>query len=141
MLKGILAIAGQPGLFKVVAEAKNNIIVESLLTGKRQPAYATSKISSLEDIAIYTNEGDKPLKEVFKAMAEKTEGKKALSHKSSANELKAFFDNALPEYDRDQVYISDIKKVVQWFNLLIEKDLLNFEEEEAVQEDAAAEKK
>src|SRR5690554_4931013 len=130
MLKGILAISGYPGLFKHVAESKNNIIVESLDTGKRMPVYASAKVSALEDIAIYTTSSDVPLKEVFKAIFEKEEGKAAISHKSSANDLKKYFGEVLPEYDRDRVYVSDIKKVMLWYNQLQEKEMLDFTEEE-----------
>jgi hypothetical protein len=128
MLKGILAIAGQPGLFKLVTEAKNSIIVESLLTGKRQPAYASSKISSLEDIAIFTETGEVPLKEVLKAIAEK-ENKGELA-KMDGNALKAYFGEVLPEYDRDRVYTSDMKKVIQWYNILQKNELLDVEDED-----------
>ncbi len=130
MLKGILAISGQPGLYKHLAESKNNIIVESLETGKRIPAYSTTKISALEDIAIYTDTADVPLKDVFKAISEKENGGEAISHKSSADELKAYFGEVLPEYDRDRVYVSDIKKVLLWYNILQKKEMLDFTEEE-----------
>ena len=130
MLKGILAISGQPGLFKLIAESKNNIIVESMETGKRMPAYSTTKISALEDIAIYTDTDDIPLKDVFKAINEKEDGGKSISHKSSGNELKKYFGEVLPDYDRERVYVSDIKKVVLWYNILHDKDLLDFSEEE-----------
>ena len=130
MLKGILAISGQPGLFKLIAESKNNIIVESLETGKRMPAYSTTKISALEDIAIYTDVDDVPLKEVFKAIDEKEDGGKAISHKSSGKELKDYLGEVLPNYDRERVYVSDIKKVILWYNILHEKDMLDFSEEE-----------
>jgi len=130
MLKGILSISGQPGLFKLIAESKNNIIVESLETGKRMPAYSTTKISALEDIAIYTDVDDVPLKEVFKTISEKEDGGKAISHKSSGNELKNYFGEVLPDYDRDRVYISDIRKVILWYNMLHDKNMLDFSEEE-----------
>lgn len=130
MLKGILAIGGQPGLFKVVKEAKNSIVVESLVTGKRMPAYSSSKISALEDIAVYTQTEEISLKEVLKSMQTLSEGGTKFNPKGSGNELKAYFEEILPEYDRDRVYTSDMKKIIQWFNLLQEKDLLNFEEEE-----------
>lgn len=130
MLKGILAISGQPGLFKLIAESKNNIIVESMETGKRMPAYSTTKISALEDIAIYTDTDDIPLKDVFKAINEKEDGGKSISHKSSGNELKKYFGEVLPGYDRERVYVSDIKKVILWYNILHDKDLLDFSEEE-----------
>lgn len=134
MLKGILAISGQSGLFKMVAESKNNIIVESLDTQKRMPVHSTSRVSALEDIAIYTNEGDVPLKDIFKAIAEKEENGSAISHKASANELKKYFGEVLPEYDKDRVYVSDIKKVLQWYNILQEKEMLDFSEEEKQEE-------
>jgi len=127
MLKGILAISGQPGLFKLVAEAKSSIIVESLLTGKRTPAYSTAKISSLEDIAIFTQTGEVALKNVFKAISEKESG--AEVGKKEGEVLKAYFAEILPEYDKDRVYTSDMKKVIQWYNLLQKNDLLNLEEE------------
>lgn len=130
MLKGILAISGQSGLFKLVAEAKNNIIVESLDTGKRMPAYSTNKISALEDIAIYTDTADVPLKEVFQIIAEKENLGQAPDYKSNPNQLKSYFAEILPGYDRDRVYVSDIKKVIQWYNILQEKDMLDFSEEE-----------
>ena len=129
MLKGILAISGQPGLFKMIAEAKNNIIVESLLNGKRMPAYSTSKISSLEDIAIFTETSEVPLKDVLKLIAEK-EKNGMIEKNFSGNELKAYFAEVLPEYDRDRVYTSDMKKMIQWYNLLQKNGLLDVEENE-----------
>ncbi len=130
MLKGILSISGHQGLYKLVAESKNNIIVESLETGKRMPAYTTTKISALEDIAIYTDSADIPLKDVFKIIFEKENGGEALGHKESAEKLKTYFSEILPEYDRDRVYVSDIKKVLLWYNILQEKNMLDFSEEE-----------
>ncbi|MFA5327203.1 MAG: DUF5606 domain-containing protein [Prolixibacteraceae bacterium] len=127
MLKGILAISGQPGLFKLVTEAKNSIIVESLLTGKRIPAYSTSKISALSDISVFTETGEIQLKELFKRVQESG---KVISPKASSNEIKSFFDEVIPEYDKDRVYVSDMKKILQWFQLLSEKDLLVETEEE-----------
>lgn len=130
MLKGILALSGQSGLFKLIAEAKNNIIVESLENGKRIPVYSTTRVSTLEDIAIYTDAADVPLKEVFQKIAEKENSGKSVDHKSSANVLKNYFAGILPDYDRERVYVSDIKKVILWYNLLQEKGLLDFTEEE-----------
>lgn len=126
MLKGILSITGQSGLFKLVAESKNNIIVESLETQKRIPVYSSVKVSALEDIAIYTETEDKPLVEVFKAIYDLENGGKAISHKSANNELKAYFEKAVPEFDRDRVYTSDIKKVLMWYNMLHEMGMLDF---------------
>jgi hypothetical protein len=131
MLKGILSISGYPGLFKMIAEAKNSIIVESLLTGKRMPAYSTSKISALADISVFTETGEIQLKELFKKIQESG---KEISPKDSSNELKAFFEEILPEYDKDRVYVSDMKKIVQWYLLLKEKNLLNEPDEEKPEE-------
>ena len=130
MLKGILAISGHSGLFKLVAESKNNIIVESLDTKKRMPVYSSQKVSALEDIAIYTYEADVPLKEVFKAISDKEEGGAAISPKASGNELKTYFEDVLPEFDQERVYVSDIKKVLLWYNILQEKEMLDFLEME-----------
>ncbi len=130
MLKGILSVSGHSGLFKMIAESKNNIIVESLETLKRMPVHSTSKVSSLEDIAIYTENGDVPLKDIFKTIFEKENGGSALNPKASANELKNYFEKVLPEYDKNRVYISDIKKVLLWYNTLQNKGLLDFTESE-----------
>jgi len=130
MLKGILSISGQSGLYKMVAESKNNIIVESLDNLKRIPVHSTSKVSALEDIAIYTETAEVPLKEVFKAISDNENGGQAISSKSSVNELKTYFENIVPEYDKGRVYISDIKKVLLWYNILQEKELLDFSETE-----------
>jgi len=125
MLKGILAISGKPGLFKLITNAKNSIIVESLLDGKRMPAYATSKISSLEDISIYTIDGDMKLADVFISIFEKNV--EINPKKASSDELKKTFKEVLPDYDDERVYVSDIKKVFTWFNLLKEKGVISAE--------------
>ncbi len=129
MLKGILSISGQPGLYKLVAEAKNNIVVESLDTNKRMPVYSTSKVSALEDIAIFTTKEDLPLKEVFKAISDKENGGPAISSKSPDKDLKDYFRAVVPDFDKDRVYVSDIKKVLNWYNILQEKNLIDFTEE------------
>jgi len=126
MLKGILAISGQPGLFKMVTEAKNSIIVESLLTGKRMPAYSTSKISALADISVFTVIGEAQLKELFKNIKESG---KMVNPKATANEIKSFFEEILPDYDKDRVYVSDMKKIFQWYQLLSDLNLLIDDEE------------
>jgi hypothetical protein len=131
MLKGILSISGQPGLFKLVTETKNSIIVESLVTGKRMPAYSTSKISTLSDISIFTETGEILLTDLFIRI--KASGK-LISPKASSNEIKAFFEEILPEYDKDRVYVSDIKKIVQWYQLLNDQHLLTEPEEEKTEE-------
>ncbi len=135
MLKGILSVSGQSGLFKMVAESKNNIIIESLETLKRMPVHSTSKVSALEDIAIYTENGDVPLKEIFKAIFDKENGGPAISPKASASELKTYFEKVAPKYDKDRVYISDIKKVMLWYNALQKKNLLHFSEEDVKKEE------
>lgn len=124
-LEGILSISGKPGLFKMVNQARNNLIVESLETKKRFPAFSTAKISALEDIAIFTEEKEVSLLEVFNNIFELHEGKSTISHKSSKEELVDFMTKILPEYDKDRVHISDMKKIVQWYNILVEKDILN----------------
>ncbi len=121
MLKGILSISGQPGLFKLVTETKNSIIVESLLTGKRIPAYSTAKISTLSDISIFTETGEILLTDLFVRVLSSG---KTISPKATSNEIKSFFEEVLPEYDRDRVYASDMKKIIQWYQLLSEKNLL-----------------
>lgn len=137
MLKGILAIAGQPGLFRMVAEAKNRIIVESLLTGKKMPASTTAKISSLEDIAVYTKTSDMPLKEVLKKISDHESEGPCNILKSSPNEMKAYFGKIVPEYDGERVYLSDIKKILGWYNILQSNQLLDFTEEVAAEEPEA----
>lgn len=147
MLKGILAVSGQSGLFKKVAEGKNHIIAESLLTNKRMPVNSSSKVSSLEDIAIFTDSGEKPLKEVLKSIYDHENGGKSIDPKVSDDELKKYFALVVPDYGRDKVYVSDIKKVISWYNILREKDMLDFTEEmesnqasdESKQEESASE--
>jgi hypothetical protein len=130
MLKGILAISGHSGLFRLVAEPKNSIIVESLDTKKRMPVHSTSKVSSLEDIAVYTEAGDTPLKEVFKSISEKENGGMAIDPKSPDNKLKEYLESIVPDFDKDRVYVSDIRKILMWYNILLEKEMLDFTENE-----------
>lgn len=129
-LSKILSISGKPGLFKMIAQSKNGLVVESLIDGKRISAFSHEKISSLEEISIFTETEDLSIKDIFKMIFEKTEGKKTISPKSPNKELKDFFETAVPEYDKDRVYVSDIKKVLKWYNILLEKELLDFSEED-----------
>jgi hypothetical protein len=130
-LSGILSIGGYPGLFKMVSQMKTGLVVESLLDGKRMPAYSTQKILALEDISIYTDEDDVPLADVFTLLFKKTAGKAGPSHKkASITELSDYLASVLPNYDKERVYNSDLKKLFQWFNLLGEKGLLKEKEEE-----------
>ncbi|WP_302377339.1 DUF5606 family protein [Barnesiella intestinihominis] len=141
MLKTILSISGKPGLFKLISQAKNMLIVESLQTGKRQPAYAHEKIISLGDIAIFTDEEDVPLSEVLNAIKEKENGAKViLDIKKADNEtLRAYLAEVLPNFDRERVYPTDIKKLISWYNLLVETGNTDFVEEEKPQKDADVE--
>jgi hypothetical protein len=134
-LTGIIAISGKPGLYKVLAQGKNNIIVESLEDKKRVPAYASDRISALDDISIYTYDEDKPLREIFTSIYEKESGKETISHKEDQNKLKAYLIEVLPNFDQERVYASDIKKIFQWYNLLHKAGALILDEE--VKEDAA----
>ena len=115
MLKTILSISGKPGLYKLVSQAKNMLIVESLQTGKRQPAYAHEKIISLGDIAIFTDEDDVPLGEVLESIKKKENGGKvSLDIKKADSEtLRAYLADVLPNFDRERVYVTDIKKTHQ----------------------------
>jgi hypothetical protein len=115
----IIAVTGKPGLFQVISQTKNAVIAESLVEKKRVAINAAQNVSLLENIAIYTYEEDVPLLKIFTSMYEKTEGKEALSHKESSKNLTAFFSEVLPGYDEERVYVSNIKKVIQWFNILV----------------------
>ena len=137
-LKDILAISGKGGLYKFISQGRNAIIVESFADKKRTSVYASTKVSSLEDIAIFTETEDVPLAEVLKKIHEKENGEKTISHKSQPDELKALFAEILPDYDRERVYVSDMKKVVTWYNFMHDYDLLNFDEEEEKGEEAEA---
>jgi len=130
-LTKIMAISGKPGLFEMLSQTKTGFIVESLLDGKRFPVFAHERVSSLEEISIFsTLDEDIPLKDIFKKIFEKREGKHAPDPKSSSDELKKFFTETVPDFDQDRVYVSDIKKVLGWYNLLLEKGMLVFEGEE-----------
>jgi hypothetical protein len=138
-LKDIMAISGKGGLYKFIAQARNGIVVESLEDKKRHVAPATARVSSLVDIAIFTVDEEVALADIFFKIHELSEGKETLSHKVSAAELKSFFEELVPEYDEGRVYVSDIKKVFQWYNQLHQHDLLEVvekEEEEAGSEEA-----
>ena len=139
-ISGIISISGRPGLFKVIAQGKNSVIVESVIDKKRFPAYATDRISALEDISIYTYEDDKPIKEIFTGIFEKTKGKEAPSHKEDITTLQEFLSDVLPNYDEERVYPSDIKKIFQWFNTLLKVGLLKLEEKEEPKKKAPAKK-
>lgn len=128
VLKDIMAISGEPGLFKFVAQGKNAIIVEHLETKKRSSAFGSAKVSSLEEISIYTEGEDIPLSKVFDLIYDKEGGKQAPDYKSDPEKLKAYLVEVLPAYDKDRVYVSDIKKIFHWYNILQSLNLLVREE-------------
>ena len=131
MLKKILSISGKPGLYELISQGKNMLIVESLKEKKRMPAYSHEKIISLADIAIFTDEGEVPLKKVLISMKEKENGtKSSLDPKSDNKNLREYFASVLPNFDREKVYPTDIKKIISWYNLLIETGKSEFFEEE-----------
>ena len=141
--KEILAISGQPGLFRYVAQSRNGFIVESLLDGKRVPTYSRDKIVSLGEISMYTMGEDIALSEVLTKLGEK-EGLKvaALDPKKADNdELRKFFGEVLPDFDRDRVYPSDIRKLIQWYNILINAGITDFTVDEEGEEVALEENK
>lgn len=115
----IIAVSGKPGLYLTISQTKSGFIVESLIDKKRFPITTSSNVSLLENIAIYTYEEEIPLLTVFKSIYDKEKGKKALSHKESNHQLVAYFSEVLPDYDADRVYASNIKKVIQWYNILV----------------------
>ena len=119
----IISVAGKPGLFHAISQTKTGFIVESLVDKKRFPIPSTNNVSLLENIAIYTYEEEVPLLTVFKTIYEKNEGKETISHKDSGQKLTAYFSEILPEYDEERVYTSNIKKVIQWYNLLVKSGL------------------
>ncbi|MDE0535622.1 DUF5606 family protein [Tenacibaculum sp. L6] len=114
----IIAVTGKPGLYEILSQTKTGVIVKSIVDGKRFPITATHNVSLLENIAIYTYEEEVPLARVFKNIAEKAEGKEAISHKESAAKLTEYFSEVLPDFDQERVYASNIKKVIQWYNTL-----------------------
>lgn len=141
MLKTVLSISGKPGLFKLINQGKNMLIVESLLTHKRVPAYARDKVVSLGDIAIYTTEEEVPLANVFKTIYDK-EGKVLdASLYKTEEQLRAFFAEILPNYDEDRVYATDIKRVISWYNILVNAGITDFVPEEKEEQQSEADEK
>ncbi|MDD2287381.1 MAG: DUF5606 domain-containing protein [Bacteroidales bacterium] len=127
-LSKILSISGKPGLYLLVSQTKTGALVESLLDGKRQPAFSNERISSLEDISIFTLEEDIPLKKVFELIYSKENGGECISHKSDNNKIVQYMEEILPDFDRDRVYVSDMKKLFSWYNILNAKGLITIEE-------------
>ena len=134
MLKTILSISGKPGLFKLISQGKNILIVESLIDGKKMPSHAQDKAVSLADIAIFTDEEEVSLYTVFCSIKAKENGQKAsINPKSDNNTLRAYFAEILPNFDRERVYPSDIKKIITWYNILIDKGY-SFDNENTTEE-------
>ena len=129
-IKGIINVSGKAGLHKIISQGKNSVIVESLTDGKRMPVYSHTSANSLEEIGIYTYEDTIPLVDVFTNIAKKEGCKVCISHKSSKTELEDYFREIIEDYDEDRVYISDIKKVFQWYNALHSSGLVKLPKEE-----------
>lgn len=117
-LDKILSISGKPGLFNLISQTKTHLVVESLEDGKRFPIMGANQINTLGNIAIYTYSKEVPLAEVFYSIFQKAEGKETISHTESYADLMAFFGEILPDFDTEKVYASNVKKVIQWYNLL-----------------------
>lgn len=132
MLKEILSVSGKPGLFKMVSQGKNLYIVESLLDSKRIPVYTRDKVVSLDDIAVYTETEELPLSTVFNNIKVKESGA-AININSNIQpaELRAYFEQILPEYDKNKVYPSDMKKIMNWYNILLNAGITDFEKVES----------
>ena len=132
MVQTILSIAGKPWLYKLVSRGKSNLIVESLdETHKRQPVFSSDRVTSLADIVMFTEGDDVPLMDVLAAIRDKEEGKAcSLQYKkASSNELREYFAQVLPDFDRDRVHDSDIRKLLQWYNILIANGISDFEKD------------
>lgn len=137
-LSGIISINGMAGLFKVVASSKNGVIVESLTEKKRFPVFGTSKISALEDISMFAESGDKPISEIMKTIFDKEKGGKAVDNKADDKAVVAYFAGVLPDYDKERVYVSNMRKLFNWYNLLQETG--NLKEIEAAKEEVETKK-
>lgn len=140
-LEKVISITGKPGLFELVTQTRGGFIAKSLLDGKKVAVNAQTNVSLLSEIAIYTLSEEVPLREVFIKIKEKEEGKEtSISHKDSKDKLEAFFFEILPDFDEDRVYTSDIKKVIQWYNILVKNNLLEILDEVEVEETTTEEK-
>ena len=140
-LEKILSISGKPGLYKIISKSKKSLIVESLVDKKRFPVNALNNVSSLGDIAIYTYDEEVPLKEVLHNIFSKENGGTAIDHNSDKEQLTAYFREVLPEYDEERVYVSNFKKIVQWYNILIASgfDFSDIEKAKGDSEDGSSE--
>jgi len=140
MLTKILSVTGRPGLYKLISTNKNMNIVESLTDGKRIPVYLHEKIVALSDVSIYTNDGDTPLRDVLKNIKEKEDGKQvALNAKSSGKDYFNYLEEVLPDYNKESVYTSDVKKIISWYNILMENNI-DLEKEYTEEKDSVVNK-
>ncbi len=129
-LSTILSISGKPGLFKLISQTKTGALVESLIDSKRYPAFLNEKISSLADISIFTVNDDISLQKAFQAIYKKENGGECINHKAPEKEIIAYMREVLPDFDEDRVYVSDMRKLFSWYNLLNSKQLIDLNEEE-----------
>lgn len=139
-LEKIIAISGKPGLYELISQTRGGFLVTALIDGKKQSISMQNNVSVLTEIAIYTYAEEVPLKNVLASIFEKEDGGQTISHKSSKKELEKFLREILPEYDEERVYPSDIKKIIQWYNLLqkhgfVTADMANETTEEATSEE------
>lgn len=137
MEQRILSISGKPGLFKLVSQGRNMLIVESLSTGKRQPAYSHDKVVSLNDVAIYTAQGDVPLYNVFQNIKEKFNAQPIDVKAMQDADVRKLFGEVLPDYDDERVYTNDMRKVFNWYNQLIAAGITEFKNDEIAEDEAA----
>lgn len=133
-LTGILAITGKPGLYKLISQTKSGALVESLVDKKRMPAFAHERISSLKDITMFGNDEDKPLINIFQNIYKIEDGKECISHKSSDKELKDYMEKVFPDYDKERVHLSDMKKLFSWYNILLSNNLIDLEQPQQEEE-------
>ena len=134
-LDKILAISGKPGLYELTAQTRGGFVAKSMLDGKKIAVNMRHNVSILSEIAIYTYTEEIPLAEVFQKIKEKENGKEAISHKASKKELENYFSEVLPDYDEDRVYVSDMKKIFQWYNILIDNNFTDFSVEDTEKSD------
>ncbi len=136
-IEKLIVVSGKPGIFKIENQSKTGLIVESLMDKKKFPILNIHNVSGLNDIAIYTYEDEIPLREVFYSIYKKEDGKKTINHKESKKVLEDFLESVLPNYDRERVYPSNIKKIIQWYNLLVDAgfDFESIPEKEAITEE------
>lgn len=135
-LREILSISGFGGLFKLISQSRNGLVVEGLEDKKRMNAFSHYKVSSLHDIAIFTDTEEVPLRKVLTTIYEKENGLQAFGGKIDEKKLKAYFETILPDYDRERVYVSDIKKVISWYNILVRNGFTSFEDTEEAKGEA-----